>query len=115
MRSASTRRAVFKPDKEKSGSRRPCSGRGRAKRCRIAALRFLLDLRPTGIRQAEQLRGLVEGFADGIVHRSAEQHIVADAAHRDDLRMAAGRKEQAIGEIDAVGEPRGERMRFEMS
>ena len=41
-------------------------------------------------------------------------HIVADAAHRDDLGVAAGGEEQAIGKRRGVGQPRGERVGFEM-
>ena len=46
--------------------------------------------------------------------RGAEPHIIADAEHRDDLGVAAGGEEQAIGKRRAVGEPRGQRMRLEM-
>ncbi len=77
-------------------------------------MRHALDLRAPGIAEAEQLRGLVEGLADGVVHRVAKQDIVADATHGDDLGMAAGGEKQAIGKIDAVGQPRGERMRLQM-
>ena len=45
----------------------------------IAAARGAFDLRPAGIGQAEHLRHLVEGFADRIIDRGAEPHIVADA------------------------------------
>ncbi len=54
-------------------SRLPCGrciGRGSAKRVGIAARGLLLDLRPAGIAQAQQLRGLVEGLADGVVDAS---------------------------------------------
>ena len=80
----------------------------------VAARRFLLDLRAARIAEAEQLRGLVEGLADGVVHGGAEPHVVADAAHGDDLGVAAGGEEQAIGKRRAVGQPRGQRMRFQM-
>ena len=80
----------------------------------VAARRFLLDLRPARIAEPEQLRGLVEGLADGVVLRGAEPHVIADAAHGDDLGMAAGGEEQAIGKRRRVGQPRGERMRFQM-
>ena len=75
---------------------------------------LLLDLRSAGIAEPQQLRGLVEGLADGVVERGAEPHIVADAAHGDDLGVAAGGEEQAIGKRRGVGQPRGQRMRFEM-
>ena len=80
----------------------------------IAARRLLLDLRPARIAETEQLRGLVEGFADGVVERGAEPHVIADAAHGDDLGVAAGGEEQAIRKRRGVGQPRGQRMRFEM-
>ena len=99
-RDASRPRAAARsssPDSEKSGSARPCIGRGSAKRVAIAARRFLLDLRSAGIAEAQQLRGLVEGLADGVVDGGAEQRVIADATHRHDLGVAAGGEEQAIG------------------
>ena len=77
-------------------------------------LRLALDLRPARIGEAEQLRGLVEGFADRVVDRGAEPHVFADIEHRDDLGVPAGGEEQAVGKLGAVGEPRGQRMRLEM-
>ncbi len=77
-------------------------------------MRFLLHLRAARIAEAQELRGLVEGLADGVVDRGADPHIVADAEHRDDLRMSAGGQEQAIGERRVVGEARGQRVRLEM-
>ena len=112
--SASSRSAVFSPDSEKSASRRPVIGRGSEKRCGIAARRLLLDQRPAGIAEAEQFRRLVECLADRVVDRAAEPQVVADAAHAEDLGMAAGGEEQAIGKRRRVGEPRGERMRLQM-
>ena len=114
MRSASSRNAVFSPEREKSGSCARTQRTRQREALRIAARGKLLDLRAAGIAETEKLRGLVEGLADGVVHRVAEQHIVADAAHGDDLRMAAGGEKQAIGKIDAVGQPRGQRMRLQM-
>ena len=78
-----------------------------SKALRIAARRLLLHQRAAGIAEPEQFRGLVERLADGVVDRAAEPDIVADAAHREDLGVAAGGQKQAIGKIDAVGEPRG--------
>jgi hypothetical protein len=80
----------------------------------LAALGLLLDLRPARIAEAEQLGGLVEGLADGVVDGGAEQRVFADAAHRHDLGVAAGGEEQAIGKRRAFDQPRGERMRFEV-
>ena len=81
---------------------------------RVAARGLFLDLRAARIAEPEQLRGLVEGLADGVVHRGADAHVIADAAHGDDLGVAAGGEEQAIGKRRRVGQPRGERMRFQM-
>ena len=102
------------PEKEKSGFGRPSIGRGKSKRVGIAFQRFALDLRAAGIGQAEHFGDLVEGFADGIVDRRAEPQIIADAAHRDELGMAARDEQQQIGKIETAGEPRGQRMGFEM-
>ena len=112
--SASSRSAVFRPESEKSASLRPCIGRGSAKRVASPRSGFLLDLRAARIAEAEQLGGLVEGLADGVVHGGAEPHVIADAAHGDDLGVAAGGEEQAIRKRRVVGQPRGQRMRFQM-
>src|SRR5258708_35940053 len=50
---------------------------------------MLLDLRPAWIRQADELRHLVEGLTDGIVTRAVEHRHDA-IAHVVDRRMAAG-------------------------
>ena len=84
------------------------------KRSRVAVLRLALDLRPARIGEPEQLRGLVERFADRVVERGAEPHVLADVEHRDDLRVPAGGEEQAVGKLGVVGEARGQRMRLEM-
>ncbi len=79
-----------RPDSEKSGLR-PSGHRPPAasKRTALPVRAAILDLRSAGIGQAQQLRRLVEGFADGVVERGAEPHIVADAEHRDDLGVPA--------------------------
>ncbi len=112
--SASIRTAVLRPESEKSGSGRPVSGRGKLKRAGSPALRGALHRRSARIGQAEHLGGLVEGFADGVVDGAAELLVIADAAHRDQLGVAAGDQQQQIGEADAVGEARGQRMGFQM-
>ena len=78
---------------------------------RVAPRRLLLHLRPAGIAQPQKLCGLVERLADRVVRRGAEQRVVADALHRDDLGVAAGRQEQAIREQHARGQPRRRRRR----
>ncbi len=75
---------------------------------------FLLDQRPARIAEAEELCGLVESLADGVIDRAAEAHIIADAAHGEDLGVPAGGEKQAIGKRRRVGEPRGERMALQM-
>ena len=84
------------------------------KRVGIAAQRFLLDQRTARIAEAEQFRRLVESLADRVVDRAAEPQIIADAAHAENLGMAAGGEKQAIGKRRRIGEPRGQRMRFQM-
>ena len=114
MRSASSRTAVLRPEKEKSGFCRPSHRAGKIEPHRIAAERRLFDARAAGIGQAEQFGRLVEGFADGVVDRRAEPPIIADAVDRDELAMAAGDQQQQIGKVDIVGQPRRQRMGFEM-
>ena len=46
--------------------------------------------------------------------RAAELEIIADAAHAEDLGVPAGGEEQAIGKRRRVGQPRGQRMGFEV-
>ena len=72
------------------------------------------DQRATRIAEAEELCGLVERLADRIIDRTAEAHVIADAAHGEDLGVPAGRQKQAIGKRRRVGEPRGERMAFQV-
>ncbi len=71
-------------------------------------------LRPAGVGQAEQLRHLVEGFADGVVDGRAEAQIIADAPDGDELGVAAGHEQEQIREGKPVGEARGQRVGFEM-
>ncbi len=81
---------------------------------RIAFRRLALDERAAGIAEAEHFRDLVEGFADRIIDRRAEPAIIADAFDGDELGMAAGDEQQQIGKGKIVGEPRRQRMAFEM-
>ena len=76
--------------------------------------RFPLDQRPAGITEAEEFRGLVESLADSVVDGAAELQVIADAAHAEDLGMAARRQKQAIRERHSVGEPRRQRMGFQV-
>ena len=81
---------------------------------RIAAAGLALDLRPARIAEAEELGDLVEGLADGVVDGRAEADVIADAAHRDELRVPAGGEEEQVGETDAVGEARRQGMALEV-
>ena len=80
----------------------------------IAARRRALDLRSARIGQRQHLCDLVEGLAHGVVDGGAEPHIFADADHRDDLGVAAGGEEQAIGKRQRAGQPRRQRVGLEM-
>ncbi len=76
--------------------------------------RLLFDQWSARITEAKELGRFVEGFADGVVERAAKAEIVADAAHAEYLRMAAGREEKAVREWGCVGESRGQRVRLQM-
>ncbi len=82
--------------------------------CRVAGLRRRFHRRPAGIGEAEELGGLVEGFAERIVDGGTEAAVAADVFYREELAVAAGDQQQQIGEGDAVGEAGGERMAFEV-
>ena len=109
------RSAVFRPDSEKSGSARPCIGRGSVKRRGVAAHRLALDLRPARIAEAEQLRGLVEGFADGVV--DAWCRAGRSRRRRAPRRSGCGRRRRGTGNRETpapqVSRAR-QRMGFEM-
>ena len=51
---------------------------------------------------------------DGVVDGRAEADVIADAAHRDELRVPAGGEEEQVGEADAVGEARRQGMALEV-
>ena len=108
------RTAVFRPANEKCGSARPCIGRGKVEAGRIAGQCRLLNRRAAGLRQAEQFGRLVEGFAQRIVDGGGDADVVADAAHQQHLRVAAGNEQQQVGRWQAVGQPDGERVGFEV-
>ncbi len=78
-------------------------------RARIAALRQAIDVRASGVRQAEQLGHLVESFSRGVVERVPERAVAARPAHlvqrgvptRDDQpQPGQGRR----GVVEADGE-----------
>ena len=65
---------------------------------RIAGARLPFHLRAAGIAEAEELRHLVEGLAQGIVDGGAKAMVAADAVDDLELGVAAGDQQQKIGE-----------------
>ena len=114
IRSASMRKAVFRPGQREVRLRAAEHGPRQVEALRIAAAGLALDLRPARIAEAEELGDLVEGLADGVVDGRAEANVIADAAHRDELRVPAGGEEEQVGEADAVGEARRQGMALEV-
>ncbi len=57
---------------------------------------MFFNLGATGITEPEKLGDFVERFAGGIVHRSADQLIVAKTAHQDRHRMSAAGDERNV-------------------
>ncbi len=80
----------------------------------IALGRLALDRGATRIGQSEHLGDLVEGLADRVVDGAAELEVVADAAHGEQLRMPPRDEQQQIGKGEIVGQPRRQRMGFQM-
>ena len=72
------------------------------------------ERRAAGMAQAQQLGDLVEGLAQRIVDGGAPALIIADAAHQHELAMAARNQQHQIGKGDTVGQPRRQRMGFEV-
>ena len=64
--------------------------------------------------ETEQLGHLVEGLAQRVVDGGAPALVVADAAHQHELAVPARDQQHQVGEGDAVGQPRGQRMRLEV-
>src|SRR5207244_1496237 len=75
---------------------------------------LLLDLGTARIAEAEELRRLVERFADCVVDRGSDLDVFAHPADGDDLSVASGGKKQTIGKRRIVGQSGGQRMRLEM-
>ena len=113
-RSAARRTAVFRPAKEKCSSSRPSMGRGRSKRRGVARARETLDGRAAGEAEPQELRGLVEGFAQRVVDGGAEPLKVADAAHDEKLGMAARHQQQQVRRAQPFGQADRERVRLEV-
>ncbi len=82
---------------------------------RIAPRRQRLDRRAAGIAEAEQLGGLVERLAGSIVDGRREPPVVTDAAHFEQLAMAARHQQEQIREAEVrIGQPRAKRVTLEM-
>src|SRR5262245_58289845 len=82
--------------------------------CQVAARGLSFDLWPPWVAKAKQFCGLVEGFADSVVLRGTETHILPDATHSEDLGVAAGGKEQAVRKRRIVRQTRGQGMGFKV-
>ena len=91
-RSTSSRTAVFRPEKEKSGFGRPSMGRGKSNRV-ASPSRRLLDPRAAGIGQAEQLGRLVESLAEPRRRRS--NRVADNRRPRSPRRTGYGRRTPA--------------------
>jgi hypothetical protein len=86
------------------------------KRNAVGATRegVLFDNGTTGLAESEQLRRLVEGFAERIVYRGAKANIIGEGANMDELRVPAGDEQQEIRRRDAIGQTDRQRVRLEM-
>ena len=88
---------------------------GQRHRAGIALERQPLDRRAAGIAEAQDLGGLVEGFAQRIVDRGGKAAVLPDAFDGEDLAMPARYQQQEIGKSEiAVGQPGGKRVAFEV-
>ena len=81
---------------------------------RIAAERHPLDRRTSGKPQPEQLRRLVERFAERVVDRGAQPDVAPDITHEQKLRVAAGNEQQEVRRHQPLGEPNRERVSFQV-
>ena len=81
----------------------------------IAAFASVLDRRPSGISEPEQLRGFIERLASRIVDGGRKPAVVADAADLEQLAMAARDQQQKVRKAEVrIDQPGRERMAFEM-
>ena len=94
---------------------RPAAKRaGQGKALGIAVLGGALHRGPAGIAEPQHLAHLVEGLADRVVDRGAEQAVAPHPFDGDELAMPARDQQRQIGKLDRVGQPGGEHMGFEM-
>ena len=81
--------------------------------CRRARFGELRERRTAGIRQAQELCGLVEGLTGGVIDRAPENLVVADPANRSQQGMSARHKQRQEWKLRRLGfEHRGEQMPF---
>ena len=78
----------------------------------VSLLREPIDHGPAGIAEPQQLGGLVEGLAGGVVAAGAELAIAADPGAQQQLGVPARHEQQQIGEGHIVGEPRRQGVRM---
>ncbi len=95
---------------------RPVEHRTReVERAGLSAFRQLRELWTSRVRQAEQLRGLVEGLAGGIIARLSEHLVEPDTADFDQHRVSTGHQQCDVGERGRIRfKKRSEQMSFEM-
>ena len=107
--------ALFRPAKLKCGSAVPTRGRGSGTARGSPDSRRPLHRRAAGEAEPEQFRGLVEGFAGGIVDRGGETPVAADPRDQQQLAMAARDEQQEIRESKlGIGQHRRKRVAFQM-
>ncbi len=112
---AACRTAVFRPEKLNSRPGRSSIGRGSFSGPGLPLAASFAELRPTRIRQAEQLGRLVEGLARGIVPGFAERGVAADPLHFDELGVAARHQQRHVRERRRLRlQQRREQMPFEV-
>lgn len=65
--------------------------------------------------EAQQFADFVETFAGGVIQRGAQQFVLADGVHHDQLGVAAADEEEEVGELQrGVGEVGGEGVAFDV-
>ena len=73
-----------------------------------------LDRRATGIAEPDQLCGLIESLSGRVIERGAKAGVNPDPTAYKELTVSTGDQQDKIWEIDAIGQPGGQRVTFEM-
>ena len=89
-------------------------GAGQVEARTVAGLRQPLQRRAARVAETQGLGDLVEGLARRIVDGRAEPGHIADAAHFQQLAVAARDQQQKERIIDRLAEPRRDRMTLQM-